>query len=350
MAGSRTQAGPEDMQFKLGTFSAAAGAPFPGLVLDAPPAAQRVVALSLLEPLLRHLNLRLRNAGSILSLLAHWDENLAALTQLCEATAPIEMAQGSVALDGLRTHAPIDPPRQIFCTIANYRSHIIESVLDAGVPPHTDGMDAEGRRGYAAKMLDERLRGAPYACFKLPTTVIGPNDALEIPRRAQRVDWELELGVVIGRPARRVARSDAMDYVAGYVLVNDITARDLVRRTDVANMGTDWLQSKNAPGFLPLGPYLVPAAFVPNPYDLCLTLCLNDQPMQNSLVSDMLFDIATQIEYLSHQAQLLPGDVICTGTPAGCGTHYKRYLQPGDVIHATAPGLGTQHTPCIAEA
>jgi 2,4-diketo-3-deoxy-L-fuconate hydrolase len=336
------------MQFKLGTFSAADGTPpFPGLVLDAPAAARRVVPLSLLEPLLRHLNLGLRDAGSIVSLLAHWDENLAALTRLCQA-APTELAQGSLALDDLRTHAPIDP-RQIFCTIANYRSHIIENVLDAGVPPHTDGMDAEGRRAYAAKMLDERLRGAPYACFKLPTTVIGPSDPLEIPHHAQRVDWEIELGVVIGRPARRVARSDAMSYVAGYVLVNDITARDLVRRTDVVNMGTDWLQSKNAPGFLPMGPYLVPAAFVPNPYALRLTLSLNDQPMQNGLVSDMLFDIATQIEYISQQAQLLPGDIICTGTPAGCGTHYRRYLQPGDVMHATAPGLGTQHTPCIAE-
>lgn len=348
MVRSKTRAGPEDMQFKLGTFSAVDGTPFPGLVLDAPAAARRVVPLSLLKPLLRHLNLNLREAGSILSLLAHWDENLAALIRLCQA-APTELMQGSVVLDDLRTHAPIDPPRQIFCTIANYRSHIIENVLDAGVAPHTDGMDADGRRAYAAKILDERLRGAPYACCKLPTTVIGPRDPLEIPRHSQRVDWELELGVVIGRPARRVARCDAMSYVAGYVLVNDITARDLVRRTDVANMGTDWLQSKNAPGFLPMGPYLVPAAFVPNPYELRLSLSLNDQPMQNGLVSDMLFDIATQIEYISQQAQLLPGDVICTGTPAGCGTHSRRYLQPGDVIHATAPGLGTQHTPCIAQ-
>src|SRR5882757_1679032 len=121
MAGSKTRAGPEDMQFKLGTFSAAGGTPFPGLVLDAPAAARRVVPLSLLEPLLRHLNLGLRDSGSILSLLAHWDENLAALTSLCEA-APTELTQGSVVLDDLRTHAPIDPPRQIFCTIANYRS------------------------------------------------------------------------------------------------------------------------------------------------------------------------------------------------------------------------------------
>jgi 2-keto-4-pentenoate hydratase/2-oxohepta-3-ene-1,7-dioic acid hydratase in catechol pathway len=153
----------------------------------------------------------------------------------------------------------------------------------------------------------------------------------------------------MGKKVRRLSRTEAMSHVAGYVLVNDITARDQVRRSDVPNMGTDWLQSKNGPGFLPLGPYFVPAAFLPDPYGLRLTLSVNDRHMQDALASDMLFNIATQIEYISQHAQLLPGDVICTGTPAGCGTHYKRFLQPGDVIHGSAPGLGAQHTACIAQ-
>jgi 2,4-didehydro-3-deoxy-L-rhamnonate hydrolase len=335
------------MQFKLGTFSTTGGATaaFPGLVLED----ERVVPLARAEPLLERLNLKLRKPESLLGLLEEWDANFQALAIVC-ASFPRELAQISLDLDGLHTRAPIDPPRQIFCTIANYRSHLIETILDAGVPPHTDGMDAEARRQFAEKTIQERLRGAPYACFKLPSTVIGPTDPLEIPRQVQRLDWELELGVVIGKSARRVSRSQAMSYVAGYVMANDITARDQVRRTDVPNMGTDWLQSKNAPGFLPLGPYFVPAAFLPDPHGLRLTLSLNDRSMQDGVVSDMLFDIATQIEYISQHAQLLPGDVICTGTPAGCGTHYKRYLQPGDVMHASVPGLGTQHTPCIKES
>lgn len=348
------------MLFKLGTFSAVGGAPFTGLVLKtdavSDSAAERVVPLALAEPLLERLNLRLRKpAGfadpgeSLLTLLSNWDSNFQALAILCESFAG-ELARQSVPVDEFHTRAPIDPPRQVFCTIANYRSHIIQTILDAGVPPHTDGMDAVESLEYAERNIEERLRGAPYACFKLPSTVIGPTDPLQIPRHAQRVDWELELGVVIGKPARRVSRSEAMGYVAGYVLVNDITARDQVRRADVPNMGTDWLQSKNAPGFLPLGPYFVPAPFLPDPYGLRLTLSLNDRPMQDGSVSDMLFDIATQIEYISQHAQLLPGDVICTGTPAGCGTHYRRYLQPGDVIHASAGELGGQHTPCIAES
>jgi 2,4-didehydro-3-deoxy-L-rhamnonate hydrolase len=337
------------MQFKLGTFAAGGAPPFVGLVDNT---TERVVPLSVAEPLLRRLNLQLHKGASppgsgesLLSLLSDWDSNFQALAILWESFAG-ELTRQSVAVAELHTRAPIDPPRQIFCTIANYRSHIIEAILDAGVPPHTDAMDATARRQYAERNIEERLRGAPYACFKLPSTVIGPTDSLQIPRHARRVDWELELGVVIGKPARRVSRSEAMSHVAGYVLANDITARDQVRRADVPNMGTDWLQSKNAPGFLPLGPYFVPAAFLPDPYSVRLTLSLNDRLMQNGIVSDMVFDIATQIEYLSRHAQLLPGDVICTGTPAGCGTHYERYLQAGDVIHASAGELGTQHTPC----
>jgi 2,4-didehydro-3-deoxy-L-rhamnonate hydrolase len=338
------------MQFKLGTFSVAGGVPFPGLVIEGATAiagaTTRVVPLSQTAPLLARLSLELRHPESLLSLLSHWDQNFQALAILRE-TLPGELAAASVSIDDLHTRAPIDPPRQIFCTIANYRSHIIETIVDAGVAPHTDGMDADARRQYAAKTIEERLRGAPYVCIKLPSAVIGPTDPLEIPRHAQRVDWELELGVVIGKTARRVSRSQAMSYVAGYVLANDITARDQVRRTDVPAMGTDWLQSKCGPGFLPLGPYFVPAAFLPDPCSLRLTLSLNDRHMQDGLVSDMLFDIATQIEYISQHAVLLPGDIICTGTPAGCGTHYKRYLQPGDTIHANATALGAQHTPCV---
>jgi 2,4-didehydro-3-deoxy-L-rhamnonate hydrolase len=353
------------MQFKLGMFSghsaaAGGGAPFPGLVLSdvapcrgASPEAQhartdQVIPLSRFGPLLTHLNLQLRQPDSLLSLLADWDNNFQALAILCETITREELARIATPIDELHTRAPIDPPRQIFCTVANFRSHIVESIVDYGVPPHTDAMDAEGRRAYAEQALAERLKGAPYVCFKLPSTVIGPTDPLEIPRHVQRLDWELELGVVIGRAAHRVSRSTAMNHVAGYVIVNDITARDMVRRADVPTMGTDWLQSKNGPGFLPMGPYFVPAAFRPDPYALRLTLSLNDRPMQDELTSDMLFDIAAQIEYISQHARLLPGDVICTGTPAGCGTHYKRYLQPGDVMHASVAELGTQHTPCVS--
>lgn len=334
------------MRFKLGTFSRAGAPPFPGLVL---PGESRIVPLDRVQPLCARLGLQLRQPASLLSLLGEWEANFPALAIVCES-APDELRDASVPEDELHIRAPIDSPRQIFCTIANYRSHVIETIVDAGVPPHTDGMDGEARRLYANKVIEQRLRGAPYACMKLPSAVIGPTDVLELPRHAQRVDWELELGVVIGKTARRVSRAEAMSHVAGYVLANDITARDQVRRADVPSLGTDWLQSKSAPGFLPLGPYFVPAPFMPDPYRVVLTLAVNERHMQAGPTSDMLFDIATQIEYISQHARLLPGDVICTGTPSGCGTHFNRYLQPGDVIHANATELGAQHTPCVAES
>jgi 2-keto-4-pentenoate hydratase/2-oxohepta-3-ene-1,7-dioic acid hydratase in catechol pathway len=298
------------MTFRLGTFSRAGAAPFPGLVLG-----ERVVPLDGFE--------------SALGILTSWDRNCAALGRSAES----DWSAGSIDLGELRVHAPL-LPRQVFCTIANYRSHIVEVAGDA-------------ERG--AKAIEERLRTPPYVCFKLPTTVIGPAEGLVLPSGPQKIDWELELGVVIGRPGRHIGRAEAMSYVAGYTLVNDITVRDLVLRPDLPRLGSDWLQSKNAPGFLPMGPYFVPAAFVADPYTLRLTLRLNGEVMQDEQVSDMLFDIETQIEYVSKYAQLLPGDVICTGTPAGCGGRYQRFLKPGDVMEGTAQGFGVLRTACVAE-
>jgi 2,4-diketo-3-deoxy-L-fuconate hydrolase len=347
------------MPFKLGTFAAESGPPFPGLVLDSPrgqesPAAAagnlRVVPLDRIAAL--HISPgkepRPATAHSLLALLDCWDESFPILCSVVE-NACEDLLHRSLPLDELWIHPPIEWPRQIFCTVANYRGQIAETIIDARIPPHADAVGTEGRRAYATGVIEERLRNPPYVCTKLPSTIAGPNDELMLPRHAKRLDWELELGVVIGRPCHRVSRSDAMAQIAGYMLVNDITARDLVRRTDLPTLGTDWLQSKCGPGFLPTGPYFVPASFIPDPYSLRLMLELNGRPQQDAPVSDMLFDIAAQIEYISSHSQLLPGDLICTGTPAGCGTHHGRYLAPGDLIEAGAPGLGVQRVRCMAQ-
>lgn len=129
-------------------------------------------------------------------------------------------------------------------------------------------------------------------------------------------------------------------------MVNDVTARDRINREE---MRFDWLKGKSPPSFLPFGPYLVPAAFVRDPQDLRLTLTLNGRTMQDELSADMIYGVARLIEYLSSHVQLVPGDVICTGSPAGNGAHYNRFLQPGDVMEASIDGLGTQRNPCVAE-
>jgi 2,4-diketo-3-deoxy-L-fuconate hydrolase len=332
------------VSFRLGTFSRAGEVPFPGLVLDT-----RVYALGALEPLLNRMGLRLNCADTLLSLFSEWERNFSILEKAAFALSDNSRSAPSAELDSLRIHAPLQCPRQIFCTIANYRSHIVDTLRDPAMSPALHEPDPPELLARAAQVIEERLRGQPYVCLKLPTTVIGPTDPLEIPHHAKRTDWELELGVVISAPCRRVSRERAMDFVAGYMLVNDITIRELVARPDLRRLGSDWLQSKNGPGFLPTGPYLVPAAFVPDPNAIRLQLALNGTLMQDASVSDMLFDIPAQIAYISQHAQLLPGDLICTGTPAGCGTRYKRFLTPGDVIHATAEGFGAQRTTCVSE-
>lgn len=281
---------------------------------------------------------------TISALLERWDTALPALDQLAAVAATGKIpAQDINACD---LHAP-SKPRQIFCTGANYRKHVIDLTVDMGVGP--EGLDRAGLRQWAAEMMDKRVReGEPYAFTKPVSTVAGPNDALVIPTTTQQTDWEIELGVIIGRGGYNIPLDEAMEHVAGYAIVNDISARDLIARTDYKMLGTDWLRAKGQPGFLPYGPMIIPAAFVENPYALSLRLSVNGQMMQDESSSDMLFNIAQQIAYISRYAKLLPGDLICTGSPAGNGTHYGRFLQPGDIMIGEITGLGRQRIACIA--
>ena len=156
--------------------------------------------------------------------------------------------------------APVEP-RQVLQAGANYREHVIELVA-AGLTSNSDRTPEEARE-FAAKMMDDRAaNGEPYFFIGLPACVVGDDVPLVLPGYSEVHDWELELAIVIGREAFRVSREDALDHVAGYTIVNDITTRDLVFRKDMKEIGTDWYRAKNAPGFLPTGPFLVPAPFV----------------------------------------------------------------------------------------
>ncbi|AWB07829.1 5-carboxymethyl-2-hydroxymuconate isomerase (plasmid) [Azospirillum humicireducens] len=283
--------------------------------------------------------------GDTLAIFEAWDEVDAKLSAIMAAPP----ADGAVDLADVRLEAPLRP-RQIVCSGANYRKHVAE--LSAKQPdPATEGLTSEERLARAMVMMDERARtGTPYAFVKLPSAVTGPYDRIILPRGAAEPDWELELGVVIGRPARNVSRTDALSVVAGYLVTNDITVRDRVYRPDLKAIGTDWLSSKCAETFLPTGPWIVPARFVPDPQNLRITLALNGRIMQDDSTADMIFDVARQIEYVSSRVRLLPGDILCTGSPAGNGTHHQRFLRPGDVVEGTITGLGTQTLTCVAES
>ena len=324
--------------YALGTFSHGQDGPrFVGLVMD-----DRVAELA---ELARWYDApSLTGSGSVLALLEGWDTSRAALDRLAVAIGgPDERWH---ALESLRVHPAVDLPRQVFCTGANYRKHVVDLTVDSKVGP--PGLDDAGLRRWAENMMDERVAtGEPYAFTKPVSTVSGAYDALVLPDTTTQPDWELELAVVIGRGGYRIARERALDHVAGYAIVNDISARDLIPRTDYKMLGTDWLRSKGQPGFLPLGPYLVPKAFVPDPHRLTMRLSVSGQVMQDETTADMLFSIERQIEYISRYSRLLPGDIICTGSPAGNGTHYNRFLRAGDVIEAEIEGLGRQRQTCV---
>jgi 2-keto-4-pentenoate hydratase/2-oxohepta-3-ene-1,7-dioic acid hydratase in catechol pathway len=161
------------------------------------------------------------------------------------------------------------------------------------------------------------------------------------------VDWEAEIGVVIGSHSRNVPASEAMEHVAGFVILNDISDRGRNFRKDW-DFRFDWLAGKSFDTSAPMGPWITPVEFVPDPHDLTIKLWVNDQLMQDATSRDMYFSIPEQIEYLSELITLLPGDVISTGTPDGVGHPQGLYLKPGDRVTISIEGLGSMSNPVIA--
>ncbi|MCX4903831.1 fumarylacetoacetate hydrolase family protein [Streptomyces sp. NBC_00878] len=285
-------------------------------------------------------------ADDIDAALDDWPTAVKALqTAVDEHLATGRWAESARRLD---TVAPVAPwtPRQLFQSGANYKQHVVELIVAAAAEAG-DANPADTQEHAIALMEERAAHGTPYVFLGLPSAVCGPVDDVVLPDTGTQHDWELELGVVIGTEAYRVPRDAAMQHVAGYVIANDLTTRDRVFRPEIPSIGTDWLAGKNAPTFLPLGPYLVPAAFV-DPADLRVTLRLNGQVMQDESTADMIFGIAELIEHVSAITPLRPGDLLLTGSPAGNGAHYGRYLSPGDIMEATITGLGTQRNRCVA--
>jgi 2,4-didehydro-3-deoxy-L-rhamnonate hydrolase len=288
--------------------------------------------------------------GDIGSLLRDWTPNRKLLdAAVDEAMAGQGLATAARRADELSPLAPL-VPGQIFQSGANYKTHVVDLMV-AAAAEKADGDGpadrAEVRRQATALMEERAAHGTPYVFIGLASAVCGPEDDVVLPDIGTQHDWELELGVVIGTEAYRVSREDALGHVAFYTIVNDITTRDRVFRPDMPGLGTDWLAGKNSPTFLPLGPWLVPAQFVPDPGDLRITLRLNGQTMQDESTADMIFGIPELIEHISAITPLRPGDLLLTGSPAGNGAHYGRYLREGDVMESTITGLGTQRNRCV---
>ena len=221
--------------------------------------------------------------------------------------------------DRERIGSSVARPSKILCIGLNYAKHAKET--GAAIPTE------------------------PILFMKSTTSLTGPFDPIIIPKNSETTDWEVELAVVIGKKASYVTEAAAMDYVAGYVLHNDVSERSFQ-----LERGGTWDKGKGCDSFAPLGPWLVTKDEIPNPHALRLWLSLNGKMMQDSNTDDLIFNIPQLISYCSHFMTLLPGDVISTGTPAGVGLGFSPniYLKPGDVVELGIDGLGVSKQTVVA--
>ncbi len=184
----------------------------------------------------------------------------------------------------------------------------------------------------------------PVIFFKATSAICGPNDKLEIPRRSEKTDWEVELGVVIGKEAKYIAEEDALEYVAGYCIIHDVSERAF----QLEGTG-QWVKGKSADTFGPIGPWLVTRDEVDDPQALQMWLDVNGEAMQRGATSTMVFGVSHLVSYLSQYMSLQPGDIISTGTPPGVGLSKtpQRFLRAGDIVTLGISGLGEQRQACV---
>ncbi|MDD9730384.1 fumarylacetoacetate hydrolase family protein [Mameliella sp. AT18] len=259
--------------------------------------------------------------GQVRDLSAH-------VTDFAGASVSLEALEALRAIDSASLPLVAEPGRigsclasvpNFFCIGLNYAKHAAETGSE---PPKE-----------------------PILFSKASSALSGPYDPVVIPRNSVKSDWEVELGVVIGKTASYVSEAEALSHVAGYCVINDMSEREFQ-----IEKGGQWIKGKSAPTFGPTGPWLVTADEVPDPQALKLSLDLNGETVQDSDTSDMIFGVAEIISYMSQFMMLQPGDIIATGTPSGVGMGMKpqRFLKPGDVMEVRVEGLGEQRQETVA--
>lgn len=259
-------------------------------------------------------------------LLDDWDAAAPRLASLAEQARGLAAEGRVAAIDGAAYAIPYRP-RRIFGVASNFYEH-------------ADEMGTQ---------LAARAESQPYVFMKAQSSVIPTKATVLMPPETEKLDWEVELGVVIGKTCRHVSVEDALSVIAAYTVFNDISARDLNRRTDYP-FKHDWFRGKSFDTFGPMGPWLVPAGCIADPQNLRMTLSVNGESMQDGNTSQMIFSVAEQIAYLSRILTLQPGDLIATGTPDGVGMGRGVYLKPGDTMTAWVEGIGTIENPVALES
>ena len=320
--------------FKLGTFAKPGDPPFVGIVLG-----NDVIELSAAHAAYRASPHRgtLSETGNILALLENWEANFSVLQEI---VAFIEKERPNLQasnLPGLRALPPVMRPGKMLYAAQNFQEHVDE-MIRSGLTP------AGG-----PKFTGEKSTSRPYLFLKAPSSLAGAYDDIEIPPGMKKIDWEAEIALAIGKKGKRIEAEHALEHVAGFMTTNDVSCRDIGIRPDRPALRSDWLGGKSHDNFAPMGPFLVPRAFVPNHMNLFIRLTVNGEVKQNGNTSQFIFTPEEQIEYASNILTLETGDVFSCGTCGGVGQGTNTFLKPGDVMETEIESLGKMRNRFIAE-
>jgi 2-keto-4-pentenoate hydratase/2-oxohepta-3-ene-1,7-dioic acid hydratase in catechol pathway len=349
-AAASTVFGQSAVPFKLGTFEQS-GRTFVGIVVkDAV-----VIDFAQASAALKSPASKVSPPSDMKDLIARYDSGVRA--RIGEVLANIKPLEGAGRpafvhdLKSLKTLPPITYPTTMLNVAVNYRAHAAEmaggATTQAGGAAQGDALPGTTSAPGIWERKPDDKRWNPYMFFKSSSVVIADGEAIRMPVGRTNIDWECELGVVLGRTADHVPIDRAADYIFGYTLENDVSDRG--GRGDTRH-GSDWVLQKNHDTFAPMGPFIVPKEFVKNPQNLQVKFTLNGQVMQDANTSLMIHDVYELLSYGSHILTLRPGDVIATGSPAGVGSARKPpiFFKAGDVSVCTYEGIGTLTNPVVA--
>ena len=317
--------------FKLATLRKPNGSAFVAIVLGED-------AIDLKAAHAAHGKGRLSTSETMVGLLEDWDANFAALQEIVAFIEKNGSPAGSAKLANAHVLPPVLRSGKMFYAAQNFQEHVNE-MLRAGMTP------AGG-----PQFTGEKSSSKPYLFLKASSTLAGAFDDIEIPIELKRIDWEAEIALAIAKPGKRIKVERALEHVAGFMTTNDVSARDLQIRADRPGLRSDWLNGKSHDNFAPMGPCLVPRAFVKDHMNLFIRLTVNGDVKQDGNTSQFIYTPEEQIEYASHILRLDSGDIFSCGTCGGVGQGTNTFLKPGDVMETEIEGLGKMPNRFLAEA
>ena len=319
--------------FKLGKFAKSNGERFAAIVMgvdaiDLTPAQKAYQAAGRRGSLAA--------TDSIQGLLDDWDTNFTVLQEIV-AFMEKEGKPAVTNISSLRALPPVAHPGKMFYAAQNFQEHVNEMVRA--------GMSPTGVKEFSG----ERSTSHPYLFLKAPSCLAGANDDIEIPRGMKKIDWEAEIALAIGKRGKHIKAERALEHVAGFMTTNDVSCRDLQIRADRPALRSDWLGGKSHDNFAPMGPFLVPRAFVPDHMKLFIRLTVNGEVKQNGNTSQFIYTPEEQIEFASNILSLEGGDIFSCGTCGGVGQGTNTFLKAGDVMETEIELLGRMRNRLVAE-